>query len=74
MLNVFQDIETKRIKSIEVIGTLQMWVFVFARFQISEMVISPFNETFSRAHIKVLIDKINNGINARSRGEYTFQY
>src|SRR6266568_6576358 len=65
VINKLKHNKEKRIRTIEVIGTLQMAVLMDMGLQISKMMLLSIEEIFRRANIKMLVDTIDNGVNAR---------
>jgi len=69
MRNVFNYTKKQCIRAITVIGSLQVRILMLTCFQVSEMMLLAVQEIFGRANIDMLIEAIDNGINARSRGD-----
>ena len=69
VFNMFNHAKEESIRTIVIIGTLQMIVFMVACFQIMEMMLLTVEKILRRANIHMLIDKVDNGINAGRRGD-----
>ncbi len=72
ILNVFyklKDNEIECIWPIMVISALQMRVLVLACLQIAKMMLFALKQVFCRANIPLLIDTVDNGIDARNSGK-----